>query len=916
MQKVNLLLIVFLISLFGCLEKSEMMVHNLKCEYQTDPLGIDNLFPRFNWQLVSNMRGQKQSAYRILVSESLENLNKNIGEIWDSKKVSSDQSVQVLYKGRILETGKQYFWKVKGWDKDGNATTWSPPATWTMGLLNETDWKAKWVGAGSIKDSNLINDFAALKFRKVVTLDKKPLRAIARFCGLGFGEIYINGEKVSDDKLTPGWTDYTKKVLYMTYDVTDQIKPGENAFGVLLGNGWFNKPTPDMFRYDRAPWKSHPKFLLNITLTFNDGTVSEIISDETWKWQFSHITFNCVKGGETIDSRIIQHDWNKTGFSDNKWHSAFVVDPPNGKLMPQTIPPERIVRLIEPVQLTEPIPGIFVYDLGEHIAGWVRFKTSGTKGQKITLEFDENLKEDGTIKRITESGHMRGRYQTGELILSGKGSDIFEPRFTNHGFRYIQIKGLSSQPELGDLIGCNVHNDISSSGSFECSKEILNKVHNAFKVALQNSLHSVQTEPAREKVNWTQDAHNIMESAIFNFDYYVFANKTLDDVLNSQEQNGHVPPINPTATWGLTRSDGSPPIWSDPWWGGVILEIPWFIYNYFGDIEVLKKAYEPMKRFVDYLGITTVDSVFLDWNLGDWNEVNAAGHPTRTPVIQTSTAGYYYFTSLLSKIAGILHYNEDFKKYDLLSEVIKTKFNDRFLNYETGLYAHDSQTAQIMPLFLGLSPPEMNELILGRLMENIQQWNGHLSSGFVGYLYLLNGLSHFGFSDVAYEMAIKEDFPGWGFMLKDGLTTLREGWSVINYEGSGYNFASLGGVDSWYYKVLAGINPLEEHPGFKKIIIDPYFSDDLSWVQAHYDSQYGRIVSSWKKENDSLYLDIMVPVNTTASVYIPINNIKQIKESAQPILKSDVIKFDRMDKDKIILSIGSGSYHFSIPFSK
>lgn len=913
---------VFIFSLFVYSEKNgfpipmdEMIISNLKCEYQTNPLGIASVNPHLSWQMESNIRNQKQTAYRILVSESLEKLNNDIGEIWDSKKVKSDQSVLIQYKGTMLKTGNQYFWKVKVWDKGGNQSDWSKVASWMMGFLNEADWKAKWIGSGSNKEKDSANYYAAVQFRKEATIKKKPQKAIARFSGLGFGELFINGQKVSTDKMVPGWTDYNKKVLYMTYDVTEQIKQGQNVFGIILGNGWFNSPKRDMFRYDNAPWKSHPKFLLNISLTFDDGTVGEIVSDESWKWRNSHITFNGIKGGETIDARKLQEDWNKDIFDVEGWANSVIVRSPSGKLTPQAIPAERVMNLINPVQLTEPKPGVFVYDLGEHIAGWVQFKTSGNIGQLLTLEYDENLQEDGTITRIP-SGHTRGRYQTDELILSGKRLDIFEPKFTYHGFRYIQIKGLSSKPKLSDLIACNVYNDIGHSGSFECSKDVINKVHSAFKVALQNSLHSVQTEPAREKVNWTEDAHNIMEGAIFNFDYYTFANKTLDDVLNSQEPNGHVPPINPTGIWGLTDSVGKPPIWSDPWWGGVILEIPWYIYNYFGDVDALRRAYEPMKRFVDYLGTTAVDSVFIDWNLGDWNEVYAAGHPTRTPMIQTSTTGYFYYASLLSKIADILAFNEDRKKYELLAERIKVAFNKRFLDPNTGLYAENSQTAQIMPLYLGLSPVEKNDLILKRLIENINQWKGHLSSGFVGYLFLLNGLTHFGYADVAYEMATKEDFPGWGFMLKDGTNTLKEGWSVVNYEGSGYNFASLGGVDSWYYKALAGINPSEGFPGFKKIIINPHIVGDLSWVKACFDSQYGKIGSSWKIEKDSLFFDVIIPVNTNAEVYIPCTDFNKIKESEKTILNSDIKKIDKIVKGKTILSLGSGTYHFSMPFKK
>lgn len=896
-SKIYILATVFLLSLSGCAEKSELRVTGLTCEYQANPLGIARMHPRFSWQLGPVMRNQKQSAYRILVSESPEELDKNTGEVWDSEKIKSDRSVLIPFAGKALESGKQYFWKVKVWDKDGKPTAWSKAGTWTMGFLHDRDWKAKWIGTVNKKDSR--HEYAALQFSKEVTLKKKPLKAIARFCGLGFGELSINGQKISKDKMAPGWTDYTKKVFYMTYDVTGQIQQGKNALEVLLGNGWYNLPTPDLFAYEKAPWKSRPKFLLNITLTYADGTVSEIVSDETWKGRNSHITFNCIRGGETIDA----------GENRQAWDSVVVVRPPSGELTPQPIPAELVTEIIKPARLTEPQPGVYVYDLGMHIAGWARFRASGEAGQVVTLDFDENLNEDGTITDKTQDGHTHGRYQVGKLILGGDGGDVFEPRFTYHGFRYIQVKGLSSKPELSDLTARMVHNDLGPSGSFECSNELINKVHHAFKFALQNSLHSVQTEPAREKINWTQDAHNNMEGGIFNFDFYTFAGKWLDDVIESQEPNGHVPPINPTANWGLTQPNGMPPEWSDPWWGGVLLEIPWFIYQYYGDRDALERSYEPMKRFVDYLGTTTVDSVFIDWWLGDWFEVNAPGRPVRTPIIQTSTTAYFYYASLLGKIAGILGRDEDSKKYHLLAEKIKTAFNDRFLDEAAGLYAEDSQTAQIMPLYLGLAPAEKKELILKRLLENIEQRDGHLSSGFVGYLYLLNGLTRFGYTDVAYEMATKEDFPGWGFMMKDGGTTLWESWS-----GSAYNFSSLGGVDSWYYKALAGINPVEAFPGFKKIKIDPQIVGDLSWVKASHDCPYGEIGSSWKIENDSLFMEVTIPVNTSASVYIPCKNRNEIRESGKPVLNSGGIRYDKTARGKTIFSVNSGKYYFAVPW--
>lgn len=905
------LLLIFLISLLNiCVYgKNALRISHCSCDFQFNSLSTDSQDPRLSWGLESTGRDIAQSAYQILVSERMENLNRNKGELWDTRKVKSNQSALVPYAGKALLPGTQYYWKVRVWDNRGNRSDWGSVNSWTMGFLTPEDWHASWVGADFKNDS--INPYAALQFRKEFTLEKKTVKAIARFSGLGYGELYVNGKKISGDKMAPGWTDFRKKVYYMTYDITPQIEKGINAFGILLGNGWYNLPTPDLFAYEKAPWKSNPKFLLNITVTYDDGSESVIVSDDSWKCRKSHITFNCIRGGETIDARIIQEGWDKAAFNDSDWSGSSIVRPPDGKLVQQSMPAEQVTELVKPVSLTEPKPGVFVYDFGKHIAGWVKFKTSGIKGQLVTIDFDENRNKDGAITKKSQNTHTWGRYQVGELILSGKGTDVFEPRFAYHGFRYVQVKGLSVKPTLDDLSGCMVHNNLAPSGSFECSNEQINKIHEAAKFSFVNNLHSVLTEPAREKINWTEDAHNSVEVGIFNYDFYSFVSKWMDDVIESQEPNGHVPPINPTANWGFSKPNGIPHNFSDPWWGGVILEIPWYIYTYYGDKQVLSRSYDPMKRYVEYLGTTVIDSVFLNWGLGDWLEVGAAGgRSKRTPIIQISTAGYFYYASLLSKIAKVLGKGDDSNKYKTLSEKIKRAYNKRFLNQTTGLYANDSQTCQVVPLYLELAQDDKKAIITKGLLDNIEKCNGHLSSGFVGYLYLLYGLTDLGYAESAYEMVNKEEYPGWGYMVKNG-NTLWESWS-----GAAFNFASLGGVDAWFYKALAGINPVEDYPGFKKIALKPNITGDLTWVKASYNSQYGEIVSSWKIEKDFFIMDVAVPGNTSALVYLPCEISNEILESGKPVLKSKEIKLENAETGKTILSVGSGKYHFSMPFMK
>lgn len=884
------------------------IVKRLQCNDADHPLAIGTGPIHLSWQIESAARNQVQSAYQVLVANDISALNKDQGNIWNSGKVSSSSSHLVTYQGPSQASGKTYFWKVRIWDKAGKVSSWSKPASWTAGLLTTADWQAKWVGA-NLDKKDTINKYAALQFRKEKQLTRKPAKAIAHFSGLGFSELYINGKKVGDDLMAPAWTDYTKRVMYQTFDVTSHFTKGKNAVGIFLGNGWYHLATPDLFAYEKSPWTDQPKFLLNITLTYADGTSEIIVSDETWKWRKSQIIFNCIRGGESIDTRRILTGWDQPGLDDHNWLTAQTTTAPAGKLMPQTIPPEKIMQWIKPVSISEPKPGIYVYDLGEHIAGFAKFTANGPAGSKITLDFDEAINNDGTITQKSKASHTYGRYQTGELILSGKGPGVFEPRFTYHGFRYIQVRGLSSPPSLHDLIACKVHTNLKEAGTLETSNALINKVQFAYRNSMLNSMHSVMTEPAREKINWTQDAHNMMEGAIYNFDFAHFANKWLDDVLDSQLPSGFVPSINPNGGWGWPDNKGKPPAYSDPWWGGVILEIPWMIYKYYGDTAVLEKSYLPMKRFVDFLGTTAKDQYFLDWGIGDWLEAGAEqqAFPIRTPLIQTSSTAYFFYAKLLSETATLLGYQEDAIKYGQLSQQIKTAFNKRFLNDTTGLYADDSQTSQILPLYLGLAPEDKRPLILQRLLENIRQRNGHISSGFVGYLFLLYGLTDLGHADVVYEMATKEEFPGWGYMMKDGGTNLWESWG-----GIGYNFPSLGGVGNWYYRSLAGINPDKTDPGFKKIIIKPNVVGDLSWVKASHHCSYGKIVSEWKREHGKLTFDIEIPANTTATIYIPARDAQQIQENNKNISAVKDIRIIGATGHYIVLETGSGKYKFVV----
>lgn len=878
-------------------------VGEMRCENQREPLAIDALQPQLSWKLSSLQRGVKQTAYHVLVATSPALLVKNQADLWDSGKIESGQSTHVKYVGRVLQSRQACFWKVRVWNEKNGAAHWSRVAQWTMGVLHSQEWKGQWIGAQLQQNSSKDTSLAALYLRKEVVLDRKPERALIRFCGLGYHELYINGHKVGDAVLDPSFTDFTKRATYVTYDISHFLNKGRNTFGVILGNGWY-RPTPDGFGYEKASWAMPPKLMLEVELNKGQQFIS---SDTSWKYSTGPITYNSVRGGETYDTRLELPGWNLNGFDDKAWSETTTVPGPSGKLVAQSIPSIKKVREIKAISLTEPRPGVFVYDLGEHIAGWARFTTTGPAGTTVHIDFDENLNDDGTIFKKSLTTHTVGRYQHGELILSGHGEEAFEPRFTYHGFRYIMVTGVTEKPTLDSLAAFEVHNDLATAGKFSCSNKLFNRIHAAHRSAMLNSSHSIYTEPGREKISWTEDAHNVLEGLIYNFDSATFANKWLDDILDSQEPNGHVPPINPSASWGRSRNN-QPGEYSDPWWGGVIVEVPWLIYRYYGDRQALERSYEPMRRFVDYLGTTAKDEVFLDWYLGDWMEVGAsAAMPERTPVIQTSTTAYFYYAKLLSKAATVLNKPEDAAKYAQLAQKIKLAFNTRFLDKTTGLYAKDSQTSQVLPLYTGLAPDELRPLILQRLVENIHEHKNHFTTGFVGYLYLFYGLTDMGYGDLVYDMATQKDYPGYAHMLElGGGNALCEAW----FGNGAYNFASLGGIGQWFFMALAGIQPDPSGPGFKKITIRPEVVGDLTWAKASYDSVHGEIVSSWKRQGEQLTLDIVIPANTTATVFLPTQNAATVTENGISLTQAKNVKRLRLEENRIALAVGSGNYHF------
>jgi alpha-L-rhamnosidase len=900
--------------------ENSFYVVNLTCEYLSQPLGIDRVNPILGWQLTSTHRGKSQSAYQILVASSLDKLNEKKADYWNSQKTASNKTANIKYKGRVLTSRAECFWKVRSWDEQGKPSAWSEPAKWTMGLLDSAAWNASWISS-RYKDVSRDRSFfqskgtpfdggdsAATYLRKEVTLFKKLKQATVSITGLGYYELYINGKRIGDHVLDPVFTDYQKHVNYCTYNVTSNFIKGNNAIGVILGNGFYNLPTQDLFQMNRAHWKTPNKLLFNLFLEYEDGSTESVVSNKAWRWSTGAIVYNSIRGGETIDMNRHQAGWDRPGFNDSAWQPVVEVPKPLGRLVSQYMPPLRVTRTLKAMKLFEPKKGVYVFDFGENITGWASVKLQCVKGATITLNFNEVLNADSSLNVRHSAGHTWGRFQKGIFISAGGRNEVYEPRFLYHGFRYVQVEGLSYKPSLEDVVAKSVHTDLLHAGTFESSSTRLNQLQAAIIRTLLNSVHSMPGEEAtREKMGWTLDAGMVtMETYLMNFDAINTYKKYLQDLIDAQEPNGHVPPIVPTNGWGFLENDTTIQ-YDDPWWGGTIVYVSNKLFEFTGDTAILSHAFEPMKKYVDFIASTSKDDLVY-WSLGDWLDLKhglKGWGPGLTPIVQTSTAAFYDMSNRLAMNAALLGKMKDAKLYNAQAQRIKEKYNSTFLDYKTGWYAENSQTAQAVPLYLNMVPEAVEEQVEKRLLEAIVGNNYHTSVGFIGINPLLKYLSDNGQLALVYKMVTQEQSPGWLHMVKDERSTMGENLNAQGY-GTGHHPFSTN-VGFWLYYFIGGIMPMVEHPGFDRFTLRPGFQTDIEWVNTSYQSLKGKIISNWKRKGEEIYYTISIPANSTAIVEIPSNN-RIVSESGKPV--SDIKFIQKMDSDKFLIS--SGNYNFLI----
>jgi alpha-L-rhamnosidase len=951
-----------------------MQFAKLTCEQLENPLAIDTPHPRFGWIFHSDAkeRGKMQSAYHVLVASGEDKLQGNTGDLWDSGKVTSDQSAYIEYSGQPLKSRGQYYWKVRIWDETGTDLGWTPVATFTMGIFPE-DWKGEWIGeltSVSLEDRFPVtkdledcpdwiraaarrehpkgpgpeNDYAyAVHLRKEFTAQSNVKRAILRIIGLGYHEVYLNGRKIGDHVLDPGATDYTKTVLYVSHDVTTLMNEGENCIGVLLGNGWYWVGTPDLFGFEKAEWAAPPKCRLELEIIALDGKSTFICSDGSWQCTGQGpIRFNCVRSGEIYDANHELGPWSQVNGikgHEKAWKNALIVPAPTGIPRPQLGPAITIRDKFAPCRRELLSDGHLVYWFPKNNAGWVEIAVRGKPGQRILIECNERLQVNGHVDMHINSGHTYGRFQTCEYICKGDGSiERYHPRFCYMGFQYAELSGVEPD-QIVDIVAHQVCTDFFPAGDFRSSDLLLNAINEAAKLTFLNGFHSYPEDcPQREKAGWTEDALLSAHGSIYNFNALHAYKKWIQDLMDAQHTpSGQVPDIVPTPFWGKPSKVATGPQignWTteyvgnmaDPWWGGVLVMLPWRLYLHYGDKRLLGETYPAMKAYVEFLLRTTEIepgeySYLINWNtlLGDWLEVGSAGSATRTPRILTCTQAFYRCTEILAKAAKILALDADSARYMEIQTKIAEAFNEEFLDRKTGLYCPDSQSAPAMALVLGMNPVDMTEKIFQGLVANVvEKHGGHFTTGIVGTYFLYHALAEGGRPDLVYRILTATGFPSFEHNLTRSdartplpSTTLWEDWGGI----SSLAHPVQGTVVSVFYEYIMGIKPLAESVGFKKVCIAPQFSagitSHLHWVKATYQTIYGPITLHWErkvKESPIIAVILSLPPNIQAEVELPVTE-DQIHFPDNIQISTNSIH----GKNKTRMSLGSGNYEFSFP---
>lgn len=886
---------------------AQIKVENLLTENLTNPVGVGIIQPQLSWQLNSPKRKVMQTAYEIRVGENISTLEKGKKLQWNSGKITSDQSVHVMYNGAALQSGKKYFWQVRIWDNEGKSSAWSAPAFFQMALLNNNEWKAKWIAPGYIEDSVLR---PSPMFRKQFNASKKIKSATVYITAHGLYEAQINGKRVGDAYFTPGWTSYNKRLQYQVYDVTDLIKRGGNVIGVTLGSGWYRGHLA--WENNKNIYGKDISLLLQFEIVYADGSKQTILSDESWKCSTGSIISSSIYNGETIDARKNKAGWEMPGYDDTKWNGVKVENFSYCNLVATYNEPAKKHETFKPIKVITTPKGEKVIDFGQNLVGWVMLHVKGNAGDTVVIQHAEVLDKAGNF--YTEN--LRAAKATSTYILNGNGDEFFEPHFTYYGFRYIKIEGIKGDPNPDDFTAVAIYADMKETGTFITSNPLVNQLQHNIQWGQKGNFLDVPTDcPQRdERLGWTGDAQVFSRTAAFNMGVYNFFEKWMKDVAADQLPDGSVPFVIPNVL-GL-KSAGS------AGWSDVSTIIPWNMYLAYGDKKILENQYSSMKAWVEYMHSKSINNLWnTGFNFGDWlfyrPDDDNDGRAAVTDKYLIAQCFYAHSTQLLMNAANVLGKTEDVSFYSGLLKKIKDAFIKEYMT-PNGRLVSGTQTAYVLALNFDMLPENLRAQAAERLAENIKSYNFHLTTGFLGTPYLCHVLTRFGYDSIAYKLLLQETYPSWLYPVKMGATTIWERWDGEKPDGTfenpgmnSFNHYAYGAIGDWMYRKMVGLDTYEDGVGYKHIKIKPHIGGGFSFASASLITYYGKLSNSWKIEGDKIIMDVEIPANTSATIFVPAKNGTTIWEGDLPVSDSKDLEIISQKGGYMVINAGSGHYHFT-----
>jgi len=887
----------------------DLFVYDLSCEHRTNPVGTDVSNPRLSWKIGSDAYNVMQSAYSVRVSTSPKFTSSSM--VWQSGKVASDESVLIRYAGQDLKPGQRYYWQVRVWDNRGKASKWSETAFWETGLMSQVNWKAKWIEMEG--DTNRYSP--SPHFRKEFTISKNIANATVYVTSHGFYELHLNGKKVGDQVLTPGWTTYGKRIQYQVFDVSGQLTKGKNAVGAVLGDGGYRGTLA--WGNNWAVYGKRLGLLMQLRIVYTDGTEELIVTDSSWKANNDGaIRKNDLYNGEIYDASKKLTGWNLPDYDDSKWQPVRIGNY-NNNIVASEGAAIRKIQEIKPVKVFRSPKGSLLVDMGQNMVGWIRLKVNAPKGTLITIRHAEVLDKYGEF--YTEN--LRSAKCQIDYTAGGTGDEVYEPRFTFMGFRYLEIKGFPGTLTSDNITGIVVHSDMPVTGGYESSTALHNQLQHNIQWGQRGNFVDVPTDcPQRdERLGWTGDAQAFSRTAAYNFNVAAFFSKWLKDLALDQKQDGAVPDVVPDV---LNKQDAVTAAPSAGW-GDVALITPWTMYQVYGDKEFLESQYTSMKAWVEYIRKKAGDSFIWKGGskYGDWlfyhppvNNHSEADGFTEHDFI--STAFFAYSADLLSKTAGILGNRADEKFYSDLFENIKKVFIREYVR-PAGRVGTNSQTSYVLALMFNLLPEEQRAAAAKFLVDDIRGRRNHLSTGFLGTPFLCHVLTQNGYTDVAYDLLLQETYPSWLYPVKMGATTIWERWdgqkTDSTFQDAGmnsFNHYAYGAIGDWMYRVSAGIET--QTPGYRNLLIKPHVTQKMDMSKATFESSYGRVVSGWERKDGKLWLTVEIPANTSAEIMLPADSPDKINLNGLPLTGNRIVTKTTVENGKVVLKTGSGKYLFEM----